>query len=108
QALQNAHIPIKGMAHITGGGFEGNIVRILPVGTQAVIETKSWTVPSLFQLLAHLGHVPYAELYRTLNMGIGIVLVLTTTAAEQAQTILPELIPVGYITTGEGVLLHYG
>ena len=106
QALQNARIPIKGMAHITGGGFEGNIVRILPVGTRAVIETKSWTVPPLFQLLAHLGQIPYAELYRTLNMGIGMVLVLTTAAAEQAQTLLPELIPIGYISNGEGVILH--
>ncbi len=106
QALQTAHIPIKGMAHITGGGFEGNIIRILPVGTQAVIETKAWTVPPLFQLLAHLGHVPHAELYRTLNMGIGMVLVLATEAAEQAQTLLPELTPVGYIITGEGVILH--
>lgn len=106
QALQTAHIPIKGMAHITGGGFEGNIVRILPIGTQAVIETKSWTVPPLFQLLAHLGQVSHAELYRTLNMGIGMVLVLTTAAGEQAQTLLPELIPVGYIMNGEGVILH--
>jgi len=94
------------MAHITGGGFEGNIVRILPIGTQAVIETKSWTVPPLFQLLAHLGQVSHAELYRTLNMGIGMVLVLTTAAGEQAQTLLPELIPVGYIMNGEGVILH--
>jgi phosphoribosylformylglycinamidine cyclo-ligase len=106
QALQNAHIPIKGMAHITGGGFEGNIVRILPIGIQAVIETKAWTVPPLFQLLAHLGQVSHAELYRTLNMGIGMVLVLETEAAEQAQTLLPELIPVGYICNGEGVILH--
>jgi len=106
QALQTAHIPIKGMAHITGGGFEGNIIRILPVGTQAVIETKAWIVPPLFQLLARLGYVPHAELYRTLNMGIGMVLVLATEAAGQAQTLLPELTPVGYIITGEGVILH--
>jgi phosphoribosylaminoimidazole synthetase len=106
QALQNAHIPIKGMAHITGGGFEGNIVRILPVGTQAVIEKKSWNVPPIFQLLARLGQVPHAELYRTLNMGIGMVLVLATEAAEQAQTLLSELIPVGYISNGEGVILY--
>ncbi len=106
QALQTAHIPIKGMAHITGGGFEGNIIRILPIGTQAVIETKAWTVPPLFQLLAHLGQIPHAELYRTLNMGIGMVFVLAEKAAEQAQTLLPELIPVGYISNGEGVILH--
>src|SRR5438034_6169623 len=66
---------IKGMAHITGGSFAGNIARILPAGMQAVIETDAWTVPPLFQLVARLGPVSRAEMYRTLNMGIGMVLV---------------------------------
>ncbi len=58
QTLQEHSIPIKGIAHITGGGFAGNISRILPPGTQAVIETNAWSVPALFQLLGRLGRVP--------------------------------------------------
>ena len=106
QKLQQARIPIKGMAHITGGGFAGNISRILPKGMQAVIETGAWTVPPLFQLLTRLGEVSREEQYRTLNMGIGMIMVLSAEAAEQAQALLPELVPIGYIITGEGVILH--
>ena len=97
---------IKGVAHITGGGFEGNISRILPSGLQAVIETEAWHVPPLFQLLARLGNVTRAELYRTFNMGIGMVLVLSPKSALEARSVLPELLTVGYIAEGEGVSLH--
>ncbi len=97
---------IKGMAHITGGGFEGNIARILPAGTQAVIDTHSWSVPPLFQLLARLGNVPHDELYRTLNMGIGMVIVLSSKGALDARCILPELLTIGSIREGEGVVLQ--
>lgn len=97
---------IKGMAHITGGGFEGNISRILPMGMQAVIETEHWRVPPLFQLIGKLGNVAREELYRTLNMGIGMVLVLSPKSALEARSLLPELLTVGYITTGEGVVLR--
>jgi phosphoribosylformylglycinamidine synthase I len=107
QALQNhAGIAIKGIAHITGGGFAGNIARILPEGRQAVIQTRAWTAPPLFQLLGRLGHVERTELYRTLNMGIGMVLVFSVEAAEQARHILPELIPIGFIKEGNGVVLQ--
>src|SRR5579883_139408 len=97
---------IKGIAHITGGGFEGNVSRILPRGMQAVIETQSWKVPALFQLLARLGNVTRDELYRTLNMGIGMVIVLSPKAALEARSLLPELLTIGHIAEGEGVVLH--
>ncbi|MFL5589760.1 MAG: phosphoribosylformylglycinamidine cyclo-ligase [Ktedonobacteraceae bacterium] len=97
---------IKGTAHITGGSFTGNIARILPAGTQAVIKTDAWTVPPLFQLLARLGQVSRTEMYRTLNMGIGMVLVLPAEAAEKARHVHPELLTVGYITEGDGVVLQ--
>ena len=96
---------IKGMAHITGGGFEGNISRILPAGTQAVIETGRWSVPPLFALLAKLGNVSKEEQYRALNMGIGMVLILSPKAALDARAILPDLISIGTITNGNGVVL---
>jgi len=99
---------IKGLAHITGGGFEGNVGRILPQGLQAVIETYKWKVPPLFQLLARLGRLSREEQYRTFNMGIGMVIVLTPKGALEARSVLPELCPVGYITEGEGVRMEWG
>lgn len=97
---------IKGIAHITGGGFEGNISRILPTGMQAVIETQSWTVPPLFQLLARLGNLTQEELYRAFNMGVGMVLALSPKVALEARCVLPNLLTVGHITEGEGVVLR--
>nr|BBH94197.1 hypothetical protein KTA_23960 [Thermogemmatispora argillosa] len=96
---------LKGLAHITGGGFQGNVVRILPPGTQAVIETGAWTVPPLFRLIARLGQIEAAEMYRTFNMGIGMVLVVAEDHVDQARRLLPELIPIGVIRQGEGVIL---
>ncbi len=97
---------IKGMAHITGGGFKGNIARILPAGTQAVIDTTSWVVPPLFRLLARLGNIAREEQYRTFNMGIGMVIILSPKGALEARCVLPELRTIGMITDGEGVVLR--
>jgi phosphoribosylaminoimidazole synthetase len=97
---------IKGIAHITGGGFKGNVSRILPLGTQAIIETDSWSVPPLFALMARLGNIEKDELYRAFNMGIGMVIVLAPKAALEARSVLPELVTIGKITRGDGVTLH--
>jgi phosphoribosylformylglycinamidine synthase I len=99
-------IAIKGIAHITGGSFEGNIARILPPRIQAVVETDSWYVPPIFDLIGRLGSVTRKEMYRTFNMGVGMVCFVSPEVAEQAQALLPELFRVGYITEGEGVLLR--
>src|SRR6266496_4215896 len=99
-------ITIKGMAHITGGGFEGNIKRILPPGMQAVIETGVWDVPPIFELIGRLGWVPRKEMYRAFNMGVGMVLIVSSEAAMHARYLLPGLLTVGYIREGEGVLLQ--
>ncbi len=98
-------INIKGIAHITGGGFEGNISRVLPPGIQAVIETGAWQVPPLFELLRRLGNVARSEMYRALNMGVGMALVCSPDAANEARHILPELLAIGYVRAGEGVVL---
>lgn len=97
---------IKGMAHITGGGFAGNISRILPTGTQAVINTNAWNVPPLFQLIAQLGNVSHTELYQTFNMGIGVIIILAPKAAMDARCLLPSLITIGSIQEGRGVVLQ--
>src|ERR1041385_2427333 len=76
---------IKGLAHITGGGLTDNIPRILPEGMAVKIDRDSWTVPPLFELLRRLGNVSDSEMYRTFNMGIGMVIVCSARDAETVE-----------------------
>jgi phosphoribosylformylglycinamidine cyclo-ligase len=64
---------IKGMAHITGGGITDNLPRILPDGMHAVIRLSSWRVPPIFDWLQRTGGVPQADMLRTFNMGVGLI-----------------------------------
>ncbi|HSB09114.1 MAG TPA: phosphoribosylformylglycinamidine cyclo-ligase [Blastocatellia bacterium] len=73
---------IKGLAHITGGGLLENLPRILPEGTAAEIEYASWPVLKVFELLQRIGNVPAGEMYRTFNMGIGMVVVASAEDAD--------------------------
>jgi phosphoribosylformylglycinamidine cyclo-ligase len=73
---------IKGLAHITGGGLTDNIPRILPEGTAVQIEKGSWPVLRVFELLRRLGNVSEFEMYRTFNMGVGMVIVASVGDAE--------------------------
>jgi phosphoribosylformylglycinamidine cyclo-ligase len=66
---------VKGMAHITGGGITENLPRVLPPGTAARIDRTTWQVPPLFQWLQRAGGVPDDDMWRTCNMGIGLILV---------------------------------
>jgi len=73
---------IKGLAHITGGGLTDNIPRILPEGSAVEIDKGSWPILPVFKLMQEIGNVSEAEMYRTFNMGVGIVVV--TSAQDQA------------------------
>jgi phosphoribosylformylglycinamidine cyclo-ligase len=81
---------IKGCAHITGGGFQENIDRVLPPGCAARIETGAWRPDPIFDFLQQNGNVETDEMYRTFNMGIGMALVA---ASQEAQSVCaaPEL-----------------
>jgi len=79
---------VKGMAHITGGGITENLPRILPKGCGALVETASWSVPPLFTHLQKLGNVERDEMYRTFNMGIGMVLVMPAERYKRAKAML--------------------
>lgn len=68
--------PIKGIAHITGGGITENLPRVLPDGIRARINRKAWPIPPLFQALSRVGQVDRAEMFRVFNMGIGLILVV--------------------------------
>jgi phosphoribosylformylglycinamidine cyclo-ligase len=83
-----AALPVKGMAHITGGGLTGNVPRVLPENLTAEIDGKSWTMPPLFQWLQAQGNVTHDEMHRTFNCGIGMVVIVSATDAERAQSLL--------------------
>ncbi|OHX13044.1 phosphoribosylformylglycinamidine cyclo-ligase [Chromobacterium sphagni] len=83
-------LPVKGMAHITGGGITENTPRVLPEGTVAQIDAASWPLPKLFQWLQKEGNVDIQEMYRTFNCGIGMVVVVAAEHAEQAMSVLRE------------------
>ncbi|HEX8183111.1 MAG TPA: phosphoribosylformylglycinamidine cyclo-ligase [Blastocatellia bacterium] len=81
---------IKGLAHITGGGLLENIPRILPEGTAVEINAGSWPVLPVYNLLARIGNVPEREMYRTFNMGIGMVVVTSSDDAGRVRGHLSE------------------
>lgn len=75
RSLRRRH-RIKGMAHITGGGITGNLPRVLPRGCGATIRLGTWPVPPIFDLLRDIGEVARDEMFRTFNMGVGLVMVV--------------------------------
>jgi phosphoribosylformylglycinamidine cyclo-ligase len=79
-----ASVPVKGLAHITGGGLVGNVPRILPQGTRAVINASSWPRPPLFKWLQQQGNVAEEEMHRVFNCGIGMVAVVAAADAKRA------------------------
>jgi len=91
-----ADYPIKGLAHITGGGLTENLPRILPKGCRATVHRGAWPVPPIFQVLRKMGKVDEEELYRVFNMGIGLALVVSANHVEQLIARAAELGDRGY------------
>ncbi|MCG8995894.1 phosphoribosylformylglycinamidine cyclo-ligase [Laribacter hongkongensis] len=91
-----ADVPVKGMAHITGGGITENTPRVLPDNCVAQIDAASWTLPKLFQWLQQEGNVDAQEMYRTFNCGIGMVVIVAPEQADAATALL----------TAEGETVH--
>jgi phosphoribosylformylglycinamidine cyclo-ligase len=92
---------IKGLAHITGGGLVDNLPRILPKNCDAVVDTKSWKIPAIFQTLQRNGDVDLAEMYQVFNMGIGMVTIVTERDAKKTMSILGAK-RIGRIERGRG------
>src|SRR5205823_6561589 len=93
---------IKGLAHITGGGLIDNLPRILPPNCDAVIETKSWRVPRIFQILQQNGNIDSSEMYRVFNMGIGIAAIVAERNAQRTMSLLRAK-RIGRIERGSGI-----
>jgi len=95
---------IKGLAHITGGGLTDNIPRILPEGTAVEIAKGSWPVLHIFKIMQGLGNVVDSEMYRTFNMGVGMVVVTSAEDAEKVKTHLSQhgtVYEIGRVTKGD-------
>ncbi|MGN0921547.1 MAG: phosphoribosylformylglycinamidine cyclo-ligase [Cellvibrio sp.] len=92
---------VNAMAHITGGGLTENIPRVIPENCKAVIDTKSWTFPPVFQWLQKAGNVDSYEMYRTFNCGIGMVIAVPADKQQEAIALLKETgeeaFTIGYI-----------
>ena len=104
---------IKGMAHITGGGITDNLPRILPDDTSAAIDRSAWKVPPVFQWLQRTGGVPDADMLRTFNMGIGLIVACAARDERRLVELLAasgELNPVrlGEIRAGGGEVHYVG
>ena len=96
----------KALAHITGGGIEGNLPRVLPAGTVAHIRRSSWPVPPIFDLIARAGGIASEEMFRTFNMGIGLCIVVSPNDLASALEAIREAgetgLAIGEIRRAEG------
>jgi len=105
------HAGVHGLAHITGGGLYDNIKRILPDGCQARIEKSTWEPLPIFELLCSIGKLSDREAYRSLNMGVGLVLIVAADAADEVEASLVSRgespLVIGELIAGEtGVMIE--
>ncbi len=90
KALKERDIPLKGLAHITGGGIPGNLPRILPEGVCAVINEKGWQEPPIFNIIRRLGGIDQEEMRRVFNLGIGFIIIISKEYLDVVKKILEE------------------
>ena len=98
---------LKALAHITGGGFPGNIPRVLPPGLGATVRRGSWEVPPLFRLIERGGKIAEDEMFRTFNMGVGMIVVVRPADLHEVEHSLERRgetsFVIGSVVAGEGV-----
>jgi phosphoribosylformylglycinamidine cyclo-ligase len=90
QRLWGASVTIKGMAHITGGGLIDNPPRILPEGVTACIQWGCWPVPAIFRIIQRMGHISHDEMAHVFNLGLGMLLVVSSDETERALDVLGD------------------
>jgi phosphoribosylformylglycinamidine cyclo-ligase len=110
--LLDKGVPVKGMAHITGGGIAGNLARVIPEGLSAHLHLDWWTLPPVFGALQTLGGVSRTEMFLAFNMGLGFLLVVPEAAAGQAVSMLQDAgeqaVVVGEIVAGSERVVMQG
>jgi phosphoribosylformylglycinamidine cyclo-ligase len=92
---------VRGLAHITGGGLLDNLPRVLPENCDALIETKSWRVPPMFDFLERHGRIERTEMFQVFNMGIGMLAIVSESDSAQAGRMLKAK-RIGTIVKGKG------
>ena len=97
RALRSAGSDIAALAHITGGGWEGNVPRTLPEGVGVEIDTGSWHVPPIFTLIQQRGDIADEEMVRTFNVGIGMTAIVPARHVEVALTAVPDANRIGRV-----------
>jgi len=102
---------MKGLAHVTGGGITDNLPRVLPDGCAAEIDRQAWTVPPIFRVLQQRGDITDAEMFRTFNMGIGLVIVCASREADRIINTLsragePNAIRIGFVVSGDRTVTY--
>ena len=100
-----ASVDVRGLVHVTGGGLPENVPRVLPAGVGVRIDTRAWARPPLFDWLQAAGGVADAEMYRTFNMGVGLIAIVPQGDAANAAAAAPGGVVVGEVVAGEGVEL---
>jgi phosphoribosylformylglycinamidine cyclo-ligase len=103
---------VRGLAHITGGGITDNLPRILPTGTAALVHRHSWTVPPLFRFLQQAGEVSDDEMYRAMNMGLGMIVACDAAKQTDVLAVLADAgesaAVIGTIVAGDGSVQYAG
>lgn len=103
--VKDAGVVVKGCSHITGGGFDENIPRMLPEGIKAIINKDSYTVPAIFDLIAKNGNISEDMMYNTFNMGLGMVIALDPKDVDKAMAAIKEAgdecYVVGHVEAGD-------
>lgn len=102
-------VNVKGLVHVTGGGFYENVPRALPEGLGVEVDSNSWNTPSIFKFLQKIGNIEEKEMFNTFNMGIGMIMVVNEEDAEKTISLLKqndeEAFVIGKVTDNEGVII---
>ncbi|AKU89866.1 phosphoribosylformylglycinamidine cyclo-ligase [Vulgatibacter incomptus] len=105
-ALRRSGVDVRSMSHITGGGLVGNVPRTLPDGTKAMLDSKAWKIPAIFEMIREGGDVPADDMLQTFNLGIGFTIIVPRSDEGPALQLLRgrgiDAVTIGEIQAGSG------
>ena len=102
KTLKTKKTDILSIAHITGGGIGGNLSRVIPKDIDCIINKNSWQVPSIMRKIQEIGNISEDEMFRTFNMGIGMIIIVRKEFANDILKTEKDAIIIGYTTNGKG------
>ncbi len=96
-------LPVKGLAHITGGGIPGNLSRILPKGLGAWVDLKEFEAPPIFSFLKEQGRLTHQDMVASFNLGVGMIVLVAAGLADEVVKRIPESVPIGEVVSGSEI-----